>query len=824
MAGEGMEVWSEEEGAFEAFVCPLTKQVMRDPVTIETGQTFEREAILKWFRECRDNGRRPTCPLTQRELRTTDVTPSVALRSVIGEWRARNEEKDLDRASASLLNAAAHHAAAGEEEEEAALRAMVYVSQLCQRSEASKDIVRRRGVLRAVADMLKSGSRRLRLKSLQVLRVLVDDNDDNKEELGKGDTIRTIIKFLSNEHVQERELAVTLLHELSGHEATCERIGAVYGAILLLVGMGSSKSESAVAVDKAESTLRNLDRFDANVKQMADNGRLQPLLTRLLHGEPETRVAMADYLGELALANDDKAAVAEQAGPLLVGMLTAGATPAREATLKALREISSSEASAKLLLNHAGVLRPLVNGVLFSTGHLPMRLKEIAATILANLVAVSGADFRSIPLNDDDDGRRQRTLLSEDVVHSLLHLISNTGPTIGCKLLSVLAGLTSSPTTVAEIVAAVKSSGATISLIQFIEAAHREIRVESLKLLRNLAPYMGVELADALGGSLGSLLRAISSDGGSVVTEEQSAAVGLLGDLPEGDTSLTRQLFDLGAFRALAPKLAELRRGTIRGGNRYVTPLTEGVVKVMYRLTCALDEDPDYIEFAREAALAPLFVELLHTNGLDTVQLYSAMALEKLSQQSSRLTVVPPPPSPPTGHVCACFGRKPAAASSSARPVGICRVHGGFCSLRDTFCLAQEDGCKAVERLVACLDHLDGKVVEAALAALSTLVSDGVDAREGVVVIGEADGLRPVVDILVESRTEALQRRAVWAVERILRVEEIAGEVAADQTVASALVEAYRNGDPRTRQTAERALRHLDRIPNFSAAFQSKRS
>ncbi|EEE59625.1 hypothetical protein OsJ_11966 [Oryza sativa Japonica Group] len=747
MAGEGVEM-SEEEGAFEAFVCPLTKQVMRDPVTIETGQTFEREAILKWFRECRDNGRRPTCPLTQRELRDTEI---------------------------------------------------------CQRSAASKDLVRRRGVLRAVAEMLKSGSRRLRLKSLQVLRVLVEDNDDNKEELGKGDTIRTIIKFLSNEHVQERELAVSLLHELSGHEPTCERIGAVYGAILLLVGMGSSKSESAVAVDKAESTLRNLDRFDANVKQMADNGRLQPLLTRLLRGEPDTRVAMADYLGELALANDDKAAVAEQAGPLLVGMLRTGATPAKEATLKALREISSSEASAKLLLQRAGVLPPLVNDVLFSTGHLPMKLKELAATILANLVA-SGADFRSIPLDDDEDddggggGRgRRRTLLSEDVVHSQLHLISNTGPAIGCRLLSVLAGLTSSRATVADVVAAVKSSGATISLIQFIEAAHRDIRVESLKLLRNLAPYMGAELADALGGSLSSLLRAISSDGGGV-TEEQAAAVGLLGDLPEGDSSLTRQLFDLGAFRALAPKLAELRRGTIRGGNRYVTPLTEGVVKVMYRVTCALEEDAEYVEFAREAGLAPLFVELLHTNGMDTVQLYSAMALEKLSLQSSHLTAIPGAAGRHrAGFGCACLGRRPAAAAA--------------------------DGGKAVEPAGGVpWTTWTGRLLKAALAALSTLVCDGVDAREGVVVLGEADGLRPVVDIMVESRTEALQRRAVWAVERILRVEEIAGEVAADQTVASALVEAYRNGDPRTRQTAERALRHLDRIPNFSAAFQSKRS
>lgn len=36
------------------------------------------------------------------------------------------------------------------------------------------------------------------------------------EELGKGDTVRTIIKFLSNEHTQERELAVSLLYEDDG--------------------------------------------------------------------------------------------------------------------------------------------------------------------------------------------------------------------------------------------------------------------------------------------------------------------------------------------------------------------------------------------------------------------------------------------------------------------------------------------------------------------------------------------------------------------------------------------------------------------------------
>jgi hypothetical protein len=804
----------EQEPAFEAFMCPLTKQVMRDPVTIETGQTFEREAILKWFRECRDRGRTPTCPLTQAELRTTGITPSIALRNVIDEWRARNQDKELDRACASLTQHL--DTTAPPDSEDDALRALLYISQLVHHSSAAKNLVRRQGIIPAVAAMLKSGSRRVRLRSLEVLRAVVEDNDDNKEELAKGDTIRTIIKFLSNDHVQERELAVSLLYELSKLDPVCQRIGAVYGAILLLVGMGSSKSENLAAVEKAESTLRNLEKHETNVKQMAENGRLQPLLTKLVQGTPQVQVAMAEYLGELALANDVKVVVAEQVGELLVSIIKTGSLPAREATLKALREISSNESSARILLR-AGILPPLVKDLLsVGAGHLPMRLKEVSAAILANLVA-SGAAFRSIPV-DDESGD---TLVSEDVVHSLLHLISNTGPAIECKLLSVLVGLTGSAATVADVVSAIRSSGATISLIQFVEAAHREIRLESLKLLRNVSPYMGAELAEAIGGHLGSLVRAVSDERGGV-TEEQAAAAGLLGDLPERDWNLTRQLQDLGAFRALASRLAELRRGAIRGSNRHLAPFTEGAVKVLYRVTCALgeaDEEGLYVEVARELGLAPLFVELLQQMS-STVVLHSAMALENLSLQSGRLTAVPEPPAPRGGLLmCACFGKQPPPA-----PPGTCRVHGGFCSLRESFCVA-EGGCKAVERLVACLEHADAPVVEAALAALSTLLGDGVaNMTEGVLVLGEAEGLRPIVELLVENRTEALQRRAVWAVERILRVQDIAEEVAADQTVASALVEAYRNGDARTRHTAERALRHLDRIPNFSTAFHQAKA
>lgn len=105
-----------------------------------------------------------------------------------------------------------------------------------------------------------------------------------QEAISAGDTIRTIVKFLSHDHSQEREEAVSLLYELSKSEALCEKIGGVSGAILILVGMSSSKSENVLTVEKAEKTLDNLEKCENNVRQMAESGRLQPLLTLILEG------------------------------------------------------------------------------------------------------------------------------------------------------------------------------------------------------------------------------------------------------------------------------------------------------------------------------------------------------------------------------------------------------------------------------------------------------------------------------------------------------------------------------------------------------------
>lgn len=782
------------EPIYESFLCPLTKRIMRDPVNIESGATFEREAILKWFKESDSRGERLVCPVTRKELSSTELNPSIALRNTIDEWMHRNEAAKLDVARKSLTS---------ESSESEILQALEYVAEICQRSRSSRHVVRKLGLISLISELMKNSSTKVRQKALESLRFVTKDNNDNKDEIAAGDNIRTIVKFLSHGHVQEKEQAVSLLHELSEYKPLSEKIGSVPGAILILVGLSSSKVENVLTIDRAEKTLVNLESCEKNVRQMAENSRLRPLLRLLLEGSPDTQLSMAAYLGELVLSNDIKVLVAQKAGSALVNVMKSGNREAREAALKALNQISSYDTSAKILIE-AGILPPLVTD-LFTVGsnQLPMRLKEVSATILANVVA-SGANFQSVPL----DHNRQ-TLVSEEIVHNLLHLISNTGPAIECKLLQVLVGLTSSSKTVQNVVDAIKSSGATVSLIQFVEAPQREVRMASIKLLNNISPYMGQELADAFRANfsqLSSLIRVIADNNG--ISEEQAPAAGLVGDLPQQDSVLTRRLVQDGAFATIISKVIMIRQGESRGG-RFANPFMEGLVRIISRITFVLDDDPDIIAVAREYNLTALFSDLLQM-GLDSVQIVSATALGNLSRQSKHLTKILPPPNPGL-----CFSIFPCISQRSV-PTGVCRVHVGICSSRESFCLLEG---KVVEKLVACLDHDNEKVVEASLTALSTLLEDGVDIEQGVMILCDVEGVKPILDVLCENRSEALRERAVWAVERILRTHEIACEISGNQNVGTALVEAFRHGDFRTRQVAERALKHVDKLPNFSGIF-----
>ncbi|KAJ4843659.1 hypothetical protein Tsubulata_010162 [Turnera subulata] len=65
------------------FVCPITGQLFNDPVTLETGQTYERKAIQEWLK--RGN---TTCPITRQPLSANSLPKTnYVLKRLITSWK-----------------------------------------------------------------------------------------------------------------------------------------------------------------------------------------------------------------------------------------------------------------------------------------------------------------------------------------------------------------------------------------------------------------------------------------------------------------------------------------------------------------------------------------------------------------------------------------------------------------------------------------------------------------------------------------------------------------------------------------------------------------
>lgn len=69
------------------FVCPISLQIMKDPVTTATGITYDRDSIERWQFGGRNH--MSTCPVTNQQLPPdSSLTPNHTLRRLIQSWCA----------------------------------------------------------------------------------------------------------------------------------------------------------------------------------------------------------------------------------------------------------------------------------------------------------------------------------------------------------------------------------------------------------------------------------------------------------------------------------------------------------------------------------------------------------------------------------------------------------------------------------------------------------------------------------------------------------------------------------------------------------------
>jgi U-box domain len=69
------------------FICPITLELFKTPISTRNGHSFERDALLQWMTT---NGGNYTCPLTRMPLLASDLVLNHDLKWKISEWKVKN--------------------------------------------------------------------------------------------------------------------------------------------------------------------------------------------------------------------------------------------------------------------------------------------------------------------------------------------------------------------------------------------------------------------------------------------------------------------------------------------------------------------------------------------------------------------------------------------------------------------------------------------------------------------------------------------------------------------------------------------------------------
>lgn len=75
----------------QLFMCPISLDLIKDPVTLCTGQTYDRSSIEKWLATGN-----LTCPVTMQKLHDPSMVPNHTLRHLIDQWLQIGPEFDPD--------------------------------------------------------------------------------------------------------------------------------------------------------------------------------------------------------------------------------------------------------------------------------------------------------------------------------------------------------------------------------------------------------------------------------------------------------------------------------------------------------------------------------------------------------------------------------------------------------------------------------------------------------------------------------------------------------------------------------------------------------
>lgn len=331
------------------FRCPISLELMKDPVIVSTGQTYERSCIQKWL----DAGHK-TCPKTQHTLLHTALTPNYVLKSLIALWCESNgvelpkkqgncgnkksgtSGSDCDRVA---INALIHKLAIGNQEQQRAAAGELRL--LAKRNADNRVCIAEAGAIPLLVDLLSSTDSRTQEHAVTALLNL-SINEANKGTIVNAGAIPDIVDVLKNGCIEARENAAATLFSLSVVDENKVAIGAA-GAIpalidLLSQGTPRGKKDAATAIF-------NLSIYQGNKVRAVRAGIVVPLMRFLKDAGGGMVDESLAILAILASHPEGKSAIGQSDPiPVLLEVIRTGSPRNRENAAAVLWSLCTGDA------------------------------------------------------------------------------------------------------------------------------------------------------------------------------------------------------------------------------------------------------------------------------------------------------------------------------------------------------------------------------------------------------------------------------------------------------------------------------------------------
>jgi hypothetical protein len=235
------------------FRCPISLDLMKDPVTLSTGITYDRQSIETWI-DCGNQ----TCPITNQVLRSLEPTPNHTLRKMVQDWCVENQSYGIERiptpripvSSAEVSEILSKITAASKRGDQVGCGELAAkIKALGKESERSKRCIAGNktagGVLSAAFETFSRSSVSFDANGavleeiLSALTIFFPLDEQAKSNLGSAASLHSMVWFLKSGDLSGRSHAILALKELlhSSDESRADALAEIEGALEALMKM-----------------------------------------------------------------------------------------------------------------------------------------------------------------------------------------------------------------------------------------------------------------------------------------------------------------------------------------------------------------------------------------------------------------------------------------------------------------------------------------------------------------------------------------------------------------------------------------------------------